>query len=75
MTKTDAGSGADVFMEYTLENALYSHMHTTYNGLRAIEKIKISFTKMTVKYITYDEDGNLEAPQTVGFDTATNTKV
>lgn len=75
MTKTGAGGGADVFLEYTLENALYAHMQTNHNGLRPIETIKISFTKMTVKYLTYDEDGNLEAPQTVGFNTATNTKI
>ncbi|MGH1439637.1 MAG: Hcp family type VI secretion system effector [Cellvibrionaceae bacterium] len=74
MTKTGAGDGADVFMEYTLENALFSHMKTDHNGLRAIEKINISFTKMSMKYVSYDENGHLETPQVVGFDTATNTK-
>ncbi len=75
LTKTGAGNGADVFMEYTLNNALFSQMNTTHNGLRPIEELKISFTSMVVKYITYDEDGNSKTPEVVGFNTATNTKV
>ena len=75
MTKTGAGDGADVFIEYTLYNALFMQMNTTHNGLRPVEKIKISFTSIAVKYITYDEDGNAKAPEIVGFNTATNTKI
>ncbi|MGH1439749.1 MAG: Hcp family type VI secretion system effector [Cellvibrionaceae bacterium] len=77
MTKTGAGDGADVFLEYTLENALFSKMDTemmAYDNARPLEIFKISFTSMSVKYIQYDEDGNMLAPQAVGFDTATNTK-
>ncbi|MBX2809252.1 MAG: type VI secretion system tube protein Hcp [Cellvibrionaceae bacterium] len=75
MTKTGAGNGADVFTEYTLTNALLSNMRMVHNGLRPIEKLKISFTSMSVKYITYDEDGNAKSPEITGFDTATNTKI
>lgn len=77
MTKTGTGSGADVFLEYTLKNALLSRMDTQamkYNNRRPVEEIHISFTSMSVKYIQYDEDNNMVAPLAVGFDTATNTK-
>ncbi len=46
-----------------------------YSNVRPIEIIKISFTSMTVKYIQYDDDGNMLAPQAVGFDTKTNMKI
>lgn len=77
MTKTGAGTGSEVFMEYTLKNALFSKMDTemmAYDNARPLEIYKISFTSMSVKYIQYDENGNMLAPQVVGFDTATNTK-
>jgi len=75
MTKTGSGNGADVYTEYTLTNALLSKMHIVHNGLRPVEDFTISFTSMTVKYISYDEDGNLNTPEAIGFDTATNTKI
>ena len=78
MTKTGAGDGSEVFMEYTLKNALLSQMDTEamkYGNVRPVEIIKISFTSMTVKYVQYDEDGNMVAPQVVGFDTKANTKI
>lgn len=77
LTKTGAGSGADVFMEYTLKNAIISDYHVSGSKLnpnRPLEHITISFTEVEVKYTPYDEDGNAQAPIAVGFDTATNTK-
>lgn len=77
MTKTGTGQGADTFIQYILENAIVSNYQveaTTNNGYRPIEDITISFTGMSVKYTPYDEDGNLESPIVVGFDTATNQK-
>lgn len=77
LTKTGKGSGSDVFMEYTLKNALISNYtvsaHTQENN-RPTETITISFVDVEVKYTPYDEDGNAEAAIAVGFDTATNTK-
>lgn len=78
LTKTGNGEGADDCMVYRLKNALISHYSIqakSGNLTRPYEKIKISFTAVEVKYISYDENGNAEAPQAVGFDTATNTKV
>ena len=77
-TKTGTGDGAEAFVEYTLENALFSKMNTQAtndNGFRPIEEYEISFTKLTTKYTPYDEDGKAVAPHVVGFDTATNTKI
>ncbi|MGH1441122.1 MAG: type VI secretion system tube protein Hcp [Cellvibrionaceae bacterium] len=75
MTKTGSGQGADVFVEYTFENALFAQMITLHNGLRPIEEIEISYTRMTTKYIPYDENGSATAPLVIGFDATTNTKI
>lgn len=75
MTKTGSGQGADVFVEYTFENAMFARMLTLHNGLRPIEEIEISYTRMTTKYIPYDEDGRATGPLVVGFDATTNTKI
>ncbi|MBX2807520.1 MAG: type VI secretion system tube protein Hcp [Cellvibrionaceae bacterium] len=77
LTKTGAGGGADVYMEYILRHAIISNY--TVHGLsqsptRPHEKFIISYTDIEAKYTPYDEDGNAEANIAVGFDTATNTK-
>lgn len=77
LTKTGSGGGADVYMEYTLKNALISHYSVggaSQDTKRPTESITISFVEVEAKYIPYDEDGNAEAAIAVGFDTATNTK-
>lgn len=77
LTKTGTGSGTDVYMEYTLKNALissYSVSAATQDTARPMETITLSFVDLEVKYTPYDEDGNALAAIAVGFDTATNTK-
>jgi len=77
LTKTGKGSGADVFMEYTLKNALISNYTVAAHSQetnRPTETITISFVDVEVKYTPYDEDGNAQAAIAVGYDTATNTK-
>ncbi|MEX0731196.1 MAG: type VI secretion system tube protein Hcp [Aquisalimonadaceae bacterium] len=77
LTKTGTGSGSDVYMEYTLKNALISKYDVGGTGQdtrRPIEQLTISFVDLEVKYTPYDDDGNALAPVAVGFDTATNTK-
>lgn len=77
MTKTGKGDGSEVFLEYTLENALFAQMETeslSADNVRPAEELHISFTKISIRYIQYDEDGNIVNPISVGFDTATNTK-
>lgn len=77
MTKTGSGTGADVYMEYKLKNALISGYHVSGDAQdtdRPVENLTISFIDVEVKYTPYDEDGNALAAIAVGFDTATNTK-
>ncbi len=78
LTETGAGQGTDVYMIYTLKNAIVSHYSMQAKGkshFLPYEEIHISFTAMTVRYTPYDEDGNMTAPIAVGFDTSTNTKI
>ena len=77
LTKTGTGSGTDVYMAYTLKNALISNYTVeakTQANERPKETITISFVDVEVKYTPYDEDGNAEAAIAVGFDTASNIK-
>lgn len=77
LTKTGTGSGSDVYMEYTLKNALISSYSVNAVGQdnnRPTETFTITFVDVEVKYTPYDEDGNAEAAIAVGFDTASNTK-
>jgi len=77
MTKTGKGQGADTYLQYTLENALISSIETealSYDDIRPLEIITISFTGIKKKYTSYDDDGNILTSQVVGFDTTTNSK-
>ncbi len=77
LTKTGTGSGADVYMEYTLKNALISNYTVNASATetaRPTEVLTISFVDVEVKYTPYDEDGNAEAAIAVGFNTAENSK-
>ncbi len=77
LTKTGSGGGADVYMEYTLKNALitdYAVEAEAQKNERPTESLTISFIDIEAKYTAYDESGNAMAPVAVGFDTATNTK-
>jgi len=78
LTKTGAGDGSDIYMEYTLQNAIISHYEMATKASsrhRPIEEIKISFIGLQMKYITHDENNQPLAPIAVGFDTANNTKI
>lgn len=79
LTKTGVGQGADVYMQYILHHALFSSYKMRHkqskNPRRAMEMIKISFTKLEMKYMTYDEDNIPLAPIAVGFDTTQNIKL
>lgn len=77
MTKTGSGSGVDIFMAYTLQNGLfsgYSVVAAANSTVRPVEIITLSFVDVEVKYTPHDEDGNAQAPEAVGFDTAQNKK-
>lgn len=76
-TKTGTGSGSDPFLEYVLHNALISDYHVSAQSgdvERPTEELIISFQELEIKYVTYDNDGNVISPVVVAFDTSTNTK-
>ncbi|MBI3898974.1 MAG: type VI secretion system tube protein Hcp [Gammaproteobacteria bacterium] len=77
LTKTGGGLGSDVYMEYTLKNALlskYSVSAGSKDKARPKEKLTISFVDVEVKYTPYDDSGLALPSIPVGFDSATNTK-
>lgn len=77
LTKTGAGQGSDVFMEYTLKNAIISHYQVEAEASdteRPVEKLRVSFIEIDIRYTAYDENGIALAPQAVGFNTSTNIK-
>lgn len=77
LTKTGTGEGADVYMEYTLKNALITKYRVLARGRakkRPVEILSISFSGIEMKYTPYDQDGNALAPIAVGFDVSTNTR-
>ena len=77
LTKTGTGHGADVYLEYTLKNALISGYEVdvhTQDDRRPLEMITISFVDVELRYTPYDDAGNALPPIAVGFDTATNTR-
>lgn len=76
-TKTGSGSGSDSYLEYVLHNALICDYHVSAqagNAKHPTEELIISFQEMEIKYVTYDNNGNVISPIIVGFDTSTNTK-
>ena len=77
LTKTGKGEGSDIYMEYSLKNAIISSYEvggSTDDTNRPIENITISFVEIEARYTPYDDNGNAMAACAVGFDTATNNK-
>lgn len=77
LCKTGSGRGTDVYMEYTLKNALISRYRMKgyrQSGTRPREQLRISFQQLELKYTPYDDAGNPEPPIAVAFDPTTNEK-
>lgn len=77
LCKTGAGDGTDVYMEYTLKNALislYRMKAVNQSNTRPREQLVISFQDVEVKYTPYNDDGKAQAALAVGFDTTVNEK-
>lgn len=77
LSKAGSGQGAEVFVEYTLNNALissYAVEARAQDVSRPTEKIVISFVGLDVRYTPYDQDGKAMAPVSVGYDIATNVR-
>ena len=77
MTYTGAGAGARTYNRYVLHNAVVSEYKMAawaQEGERPLEKIKISFTRVELRYSPSDQDNRPLPPISVSFDTATNSK-
>lgn len=76
LTKTTStGSGTDIYLEVVLRNALISRYTTVarrQSRRRPAEKLKVSFTALELRYIPYDDDGNMLPPMSVGYDKTRN---
>lgn len=78
LSQTGSGSGSNVYAEYTMQNAIIRHYEMAAKSpcrYRPIEEIKISFIRLQIKYIQYDDANQPLAPIATGFNTGTNTKV
>ena len=62
-------NSSQVFMEYTLENALLSHysVHSSSGIIQPIEIAEISFTTMKTVYTPYDAPGRKGTPMASGY--------
>lgn len=78
LTKTGTGSGADLYMEYKLKNALINGYEVSGGTLlfrgRPQEIITISFVEIECRYTPYGENNEPLSPISVAFNTATNTR-
>ncbi|NJM32142.1 MAG: type VI secretion system tube protein Hcp [Limnobacter sp.] len=82
VTRTGEGTkGSETYLKYTLKNALVSNYRTEIvankegTALIPVEHITLAFVEFTVEHTPYDNDGNAQAPEKIGFNTATNKKV
>jgi len=65
----------DTYMEYELEDCMVSGYSVSSGGDRPSESISLSFTKLTMKFIPYSDQGKAESPLPAGYDMAQGTKV
>lgn len=75
---TSTGSGADTYLQYILRNALisrYAVLARCQSRRHPAEKLRVSFIALEMRYVPYDDDGNMLAPIAVGYSKATNTLI
>jgi type VI secretion system secreted protein Hcp len=68
------GSPGSTYMEYKLTNALVSGYQVNTQGDRPVEEITLNFTKVDLKYTTYDENHKPVNNQVASYDIATTKK-
>jgi len=65
----------ETYMEYELEDCMFSGYSVSSGGDRPSESISLSFTKMTMKFIPHDDAGKAQSPLPAGYDMATGQKI
>jgi len=72
---TTGSDQIDTYMEYELEDCMISGYSVSSGGDRPSESLSLSFTKMVMKFIPYNDAGKPESPIPAGYDMAMGTKV
>jgi len=65
----------ETYMEYVLEDCMVSGYSVSSGGDRPSESLSLSFTKMEMKFIPYNDAGKPESPIPAGYDMALGAKV
>lgn len=63
------------YMEYTLEDCMVSGYSVSTGGDRPNESISLSFTKLEMKFIPYDDAGKAQSPIPAGYDMSLGKKI
>ncbi len=72
---TTGSDQIQTYMEYTLEDCMISGYSVSSGGDRPSESISLSFTKMEMKFIPYDDSGKASSPIPAGYDLMKGTKI
>lgn len=67
--------GIETYMEYTLTNTLISSYNVMSQGDRPTESISLNFTKVEMKYTSWDEAHQPEGSVPSGYDLATGVRL
>jgi type VI secretion system secreted protein Hcp len=70
-----SSTGIETYMEYTLTNTLISGYNVMSNGDRPVEAISLNFTKVEMKYTTWNEQHQPEGSVPAGYDIATGVRL
>jgi type VI secretion system secreted protein Hcp len=74
LVKTDADT-LQTYMEYELEDAMLSGYSVSSGGDRPSESLSVNFTKITMKYVPWNDDAEKGTPIPAGYDMAKAKKV
>ena len=72
---TTGTDSLDTYMEYSLEDCMVSGYSVSSGGDRPSESVSLSFTKMEMKFIPYDDAGKATSPIPAGYDMALGKKI
>lgn len=72
---TTGTDSIEEYMTYELEDCMISGYSVSSGGDRPSESLSLSFTKMEMKFIPYDDQGKAQSPIPAGYDMMTGKKV
>ncbi len=70
-----SSAGIETYMEYTLTNTLISGYNVMSNGDRPVEAISLNFTKVEMKYTSWNEQHQPEGSVPAGYDVAQGVRL